>query len=264
MARNSLTVPRLLLVLALLASGTLGCTRSANPLGRKSTPTPTQTASPPPAKVKAAQETTATPTTAPGEQPSPTATATTPPADTATPTPPPAPTDTPTPVPPPPTPTPTKPITHTYTIQLGDTLYTLARRFNTSVERIVKDNDIADPNTIRVGQVLNIFGQGPQEIEYTVQANDTLFTLAVRYGTSVDAIAHANNIVNPSLIFVGQKVKIVQGQVGPGPTRTYTVQAGDTLTSIALRLGTTSQAIALANNLPNPNIIYVGQILRIP
>lgn len=263
MARNPSAAPRLLLVLVLLATGTLGCTRSRNPFARP-TPTPIPTATQPPAGLAAAEAATATPTTAPGPQPSPTATATTVPADTATPTIPPVPTATPTPVPPSPTPTPTHPITNTYVVQLGDTLYTLARRYNTTVERIVQDNNIADPNTIRVGQVLKIFGRPSQEIEHVVAPNETLFTLAVRYGTSVDAIVHANNIVNPGLIFVGQRLKIVPGQVGPGPTRTYTVQGGDTLISIALRFGTTSQAIAIANNLPNPNLIYPGQVLRIP
>ena len=109
---------------------------------------------------------------------------------------------------------------------------------------------------------------------YTVQPGDTLNAIAQRYGSSITAIAQANNIVNPNLIYVGQVLTIPGTETSaPVPTpappvqtsgSTYTVQPGDTLTRIALNYGVSTQALALANGISNLNIIYVGQVLVIP
>lgn len=108
-------------------------------------------------------------------------------------------------------------------------------------------------------------------IIYTVRPGDTLFSIARRFGVSVGGIAMANHIVNPNLIFVGQRLVIPAGYPPPFPppfappaAAVYIVQPGDTLFSIALRFGTTVFAIATANNIPNPNVIFVGQRLVIP
>jgi LysM repeat protein len=108
-------------------------------------------------------------------------------------------------------------------------------------------------------------------VVYIVQPGDTLFSIARRFGVSVASIAMANNIVNPNLIYAGQRLVIPTGYAPPykpvyaPPAATvYIVKPGDTLFSIALRFGTTVQAIALANNIANPNVIFVGQRLIIP
>lgn len=95
---------------------------------------------------------------------------------------------------------------------------------------------------------------------YTVVWGDTLWSIARRYHTTVAAIAHLNHLANPDLIYVGQILTL------PSPVfnRTYTVVWGDTLWDIARRYGTSVAAIAEENHLANPNLIYVGQILRIP
>ncbi len=112
---------------------------------------------------------------------------------------------------------------------------------------------------------------------HTVQAGENLFRIALRYGTTVQALATANNIANPALIYVGQVLVIpAAGQPVPQPTAvpgqptpvpgtlvTYTVVAGDNLSRIAQRYGTTVAALASANNIVNPNLIYVGQVLKI-
>ena len=102
---------------------------------------------------------------------------------------------------------------------------------------------------------------------HVVQRGENLFRIALRYNTTVEAIAAANNIPNPQLIYVGQKLTIPQGggtTPSPGGGRTHVVQPGENLFRIALRYGTTPQAIAAANNLPNIHLIYAGQVLRIP
>jgi LysM repeat protein len=104
-------------------------------------------------------------------------------------------------------------------------------------------------------------------IVHVVQRGENLFRIALRYNTTVEAIAAASGISNPQLIYVGQKLTIPQGggtTSPPGGGRTHVVQPGENLFRIALRYGTTAQAIAAANNLPNIHLIYVGQVLRIP
>jgi LysM repeat protein len=109
---------------------------------------------------------------------------------------------------------------------------------------------------------------GGGKTTHIVQPGETLFRIALQYETTVDAIAKANNIVNPWFIYVGQELIIPTGGGGmpsPGPGgQTYVVQPGDTLYSIAVRYDTTVQAIMVANNLSNPNLIYVGQTLKVP
>ncbi len=112
------------------------------------------------------------------------------------------------------------------------------------------------------------------ELVYTVRPGETLFRIAVRFGTTVRTLAEANGIANPSLIFAGQQIRIpgvaavtptsVPPTSVPQPTTNYTVQRGDTLIRIALRLHTTVSALTRLNNLSSPNLIYVGQVLKVP
>ncbi|MCD6554329.1 MAG: hypothetical protein DRI52_01820 [Chloroflexi bacterium] len=173
-----------------------------------------------------------------------------------------------TPVPATPTPGASPGQTTTYVVQWGDTLYSIASRCGTTVEAIVQMNSIADPNSIRVGQQLTLScaGAPATTVEHIVKPGENLFRIALMYNTTVEAIAAANGIVNPSYIWVGQRLLIPQG-AGTSPTGTgryHVVQPGETLYSIALRYGTTTAAIAVANDLSNPNLIYPGQTLLIP
>ena len=157
-----------------------------------------------------------------------------------------------------------------HTVGWGDTLYSIARSYGTTVTAIAQANGIANTSLIRVGQVLcipsGLPSPPPSDSYYTVQRGDTLYSIARRYGTTVTAIAQANGILNPAYIRVGQVLLIPTGAPAPSPPPTdayYTVQRGDNLYRIALRYGTTVWAIVVANNISNPSLIYPGQVLLI-
>ena len=97
---------------------------------------------------------------------------------------------------------------------------------------------------------------------HIVQPGDTLWGIARRYGTTVQAIMAANSMTSTT-IYVGQRLTIFLPGPIPGPGQVYIVQRGDTLSGIAYRFGTTVQAIMAANNLTSTTI-YVGQRLIIP
>ena len=101
-------------------------------------------------------------------------------------------------------------------------------------------------------------------VYYVVQAGDNLTRIALRFGTTVWAIAQANSIWNVNYIRTGQVLLIpVAVPVPPPPPTIYIVQPGDTLSGIAWRFGTTVWALAQANGIWNTNLIYIGQRLYI-
>lgn len=119
---------------------------------------------------------------------------------------------------------------------------------------------------------------------HTVQAGENLYRIAQQYGTTVFAIAEANNITNPNIIVVGQELIIPEATTEPSATEeptdeatatpteeptepefiTYQVQQGDNLFRIAAQYNTTVRAISELNGITNPNLIVTGTTLRIP
>jgi len=105
------------------------------------------------------------------------------------------------------------------------------------------------------------------EQTYIVQRGDTLYSIARRYGVRLGDLAAYNGIVNPNRIYVGQVLRIPSGpspQPPSGGETVYIVQPGDRLFRIALRYNMNYLYLAAYNGIANPNLIYPGQVIRIP
>ncbi|MFZ5989977.1 MAG: LysM peptidoglycan-binding domain-containing protein [Bacillota bacterium] len=159
------------------------------------------------------------------------------------------------------------PGTVSYTIRPGDTFYSLARRFNTTVGAIASANPSVNPQRLSVGQVICIPTSAlcPTGNYYTVKAGDTLFSISRRFNISLPDLIRLNPGINPNLLYVGQVICIpVPKPVCPENTIQYTVKPGDTFYRIALRLRVPLDAILRANPGINPSYLSVGQTICIP
>ena len=100
-----------------------------------------------------------------------------------------------------------------------------------------------------------------------VKRGETLSGIAQRYGTSYEYLAKINGIQNPNLIFVGQKIEVLKGkniELHETNHILYSVKRGNTLTLISQMYDVTIEDIVELNHIKNPNLIYTGQVLRIP
>lgn len=104
----------------------------------------------------------------------------------------------------------------------------------------------------------------PNYDTYTVMASDTLSGIAEKFGTTYQELAAINGIEDPNVIHIGQIIKL-KGDAASIPQggNTYTVKAGDTLSGIAAKYGTTYQELAAINGITDPNVIRVGQVLKV-
>lgn len=98
----------------------------------------------------------------------------------------------------------------------------------------------------------------------TIRYGDTLSELAIEYNTTVERLVELNNIANPNLIYAGDTLIVPTSDPSSNITQIYVVQYGDTLSEIAQEYGTTVATLASINNIQNVNLIYVGQIIKIP
>lgn len=95
-----------------------------------------------------------------------------------------------------------------YIVRPGDTLYAIAVAHNTTVSELVRLNAIRDPNLIYPGQRLILPAPPGGVTRYTIAPGDTLYALAGRFGTTVEAITRANPGINPYNLQVGQQINI--------------------------------------------------------
>lgn len=158
-----------------------------------------------------------------------------------------------------------------YIVRQGDTLSHIALWYNTTVEELVRLNNIQNPNLIYVGQKILITTSGDpnkqNQIVYVVKRGDNLTKIAKKYGTTVGAIVALNNMKNPNLIYPGQRLLIninnSNSDIHSVGHIYYRVKRGDTLWRIARRYNTTIYNIVRLNNIRNSNRIYIGQVLKI-
>ena len=157
-----------------------------------------------------------------------------------------------------------------YTVKAGDSLYSIAQQYNTTVDKIKSDNKLTS-NTLSIGQVLMIadkttdatveecFGEDEvleeDYVIYVVKPGDNLYSIARKYDTTVSELKRLNNLTSNNLS-VGQELKI------PNERRIYVVKRGDSLYSIANMFNTTVSAIKSKNNITTNNL-SIGQELII-
>ncbi len=157
-----------------------------------------------------------------------------------------------------------------YTVQRGDTLYSLARRYGLSVAELRQANELSGDG-LQAGQAITIpppqaASGGPAT--HVVQPGETLYSIARQYGVTVRAIQAANDLESAA-IWSGQRLTIPPSgeQAGSAPAtgtaRTHRVGEGDTLFSLARHYGVTVEAIQQANGLTDTDIL-VGALLIIP
>lgn len=159
-------------------------------------------------------------------------------------------------------------VNDTYTVQRGDSLWSIAKRFNVGVNEIKAVNNLAS-NLISIGQKLVIPGVAPSDqtnVTYVVQKGDSLWSIANANNTTVDEIANLNDL-STNTIYTGQILQIpntgTSGVTTPDTNSVYVVKKGDTLYSISLKYNTTPSAIMNKNNLTS-GTLSVGQTLIIP
>ncbi len=159
------------------------------------------------------------------------------------------------------------------TVTRSETLSSIAFRYGTTVNNLVELNNIQNPNLIYIGQrllipttenAINNTNRNNSSI-YIVKPGNTLNQIANEYNVTVESIAIENNIQNPNLIFVGQRLIIEDIRYDTHETShsVYTVRYGDTLSQISRRYNVSIEQIAKLNNISNINLIFVGEKLRI-
>lgn len=160
-----------------------------------------------------------------------------------------------------------------YTVKRGDTLYSIANQFSTTVQKLKSLNNLTS-NNLQIGQVLLVTEKTyPDVSTYTVEKGDTLYGIANKFSTTVQAIKTLNNLTTNTLL-PGQQVYIPASSATTPTTPTtpqepetpyliYTVQRGDSLWKISQKYGIPVNDIIAFNNLSSVNL-QIGDELRIP
>jgi LysM repeat protein len=170
--------------------------------------------------------------------------------------------------------------TSTYKVKRGDTLYTVAKKYNTTVSSLKKLNNLKS-DRIYVGQVLKVSGTASKPatsdniapattMTHKVMKGDTLYAIAKKYNTTVSSLKKLNNLKG-DIIYMGQTLKVSGSftkatsstkSTASSKAKTYKVKKGDTLSAIAKKHNTTVSKLKKANKLISDRI-YIGETLII-
>ncbi len=156
--------------------------------------------------------------------------------------------------------------TNTYTVQKGDSLYSIARKYDITVNTLKRLNNLTT-DTIVIGQILKVPSNEdtPNNNTYIVQKGDTLYSIAKKYGISVDELKRYNDLFSNELL-IGQILNIPSdnnNDIEEDEVFYYTVQKGDSLYSIAKRFGINVNDLIKTNGLLNTTL-QIGDQLIIP
>ena len=161
-----------------------------------------------------------------------------------------------------------------YTVAKGDSLYQIAKKYNTTVDELKKLNNLSS-NNLTIGMKLKIpvsssttnneeTPSSTKTYTYQVKKGDTLYQIAKNNNTTVDAIKKLNNLSSNTLT-IGSIIKLPSSNTSSNTSEEniYIVKSGDTLYQIAKNNNTTVDAIKKLNNLSS-NTLTIGQTLLIP
>ena len=182
----------------------------------------------------------------------------------------------------------------THKVIKGDTLWSISKQYNISLELILAFNNIRNKDSLSIGQIIKIPQDNLSAANHTshiVKKGETLWTIARQYNLTMDSILTTNNITNPELIYIGQQIKIpsyknvtatpeknvtnkpvINGNnsnnnINPPKNAEpiiYTVKAGDNLWNISRKYGVSVEVIISVNNLKEKDLLSLGQKLEIP
>jgi len=182
----------------------------------------------------------------------------------------------------------------THKVIKGDTLWSISKQYNISLELILAFNNIRNKDSLSIGQIVKIPQDNLSAADYAlhiVKKGETLWTIARQYNLTMDLILTTNNITNPELISIGQQIKIPSykdvtatpeknvtnqpvinennsnNNINPPKNAEpiiYTVKAGDNLWNISRKYGVSVEVIISVNNLKEKDLLSLGQKLEIP
>lgn len=158
----------------------------------------------------------------------------------------------------------------TYVVKKNDTLGKIAKRLGVSVDSLMKENNIENPNLIYPAMELKVPREEKIEEsldnlteEYIVKKNDSLSKIAKKFNIEVEDILTLNNIKNPNLIYPNMRLKI-RGEQEKVEKNYYTIKENDNLYEIAKKFNVTVNELKEINEIEDINLIYSGQVLEIP
>ncbi|MCG2821268.1 MAG: LysM peptidoglycan-binding domain-containing protein, partial [Candidatus Atribacteria bacterium] len=182
----------------------------------------------------------------------------------------------------------------TYKATKGDTLWSISKEYNISLNLILALNNIKDKDSLSIDQIIKIPQDNLPAADYNmhiVKKGETLWSIAQEYNLSVDLILATNNIANSELISIGQQIEILSTKSTTPETNiitqpvidkknnnmnnnisepeniepiVYTVKAGDSLWNISRKYGASVEIIVDVNNLGDKDSLSIGQKLEIP